>query len=458
MMFHTWTFAAFLLVFMAGYLAVRKSERWRLVWLLVGSYVFYAWWDVRFLLPLWVTTLVDFYAGRGIARSRHPKFFLTLSLLVDLGILCTFKYLNFFTENLQYLCELCHWEVELPESDLLLPVGISFYTFQSLTYVLELYFRRRREEPSLLRYAAFVAMFPQILAGPIERASNLLPQLRHRPVIRRQDLADGVSLFLVGMFKKAVMADMLALYVDKVYRAPDDFAWWSVLLAAVSYSWQIYFDFSGYSDMARGVGRVLGLRLMLNFENPYTAVEVRDFWKRWHISLSSWFKDYVYIPLGGGRCVKFRVWMNVMITMVVSGFWHGAAWNFIIWGALNGIGSILSPRSDRSAWFGRIPKLLRQLATFAFITVTWVFFRTSSTGEAWHILRRICSGAGGTAAAPLIPLVMVCGIWLWQFCYESRGRRILECAPVRIAALAMMTALIMLLSGGANTQFIYFQF
>ena len=458
MLFNTWNFIAFFIVFAGGFYLLCRRPTGRLVWLLAGSYFFYGFMDARFLLPLMVTTVVDYLAGRGIEKGKHPRLFLALSLVVDIGILCTFKYLNFFTDNLQALIDAAGWEWELPTCELLLPVGISFYTFQSLSYTLGVYWKKNRAEHNLLRYAAFVAMFPQILAGPIERAANMLPQLRHTPLIRKVEITDGISLFIAGLFKKTVMADMLAVYVDQVYGNVGSYSSLSVFLAAFFYSWQIYFDFSGYSDMARGIARMIGFRLMLNFDNPYTSVDVRDFWRKWHISLSSWFKDHVYIPMGGGRCVKYRVWWNVMVTMVVSGFWHGAAWNFIIWGALNGLGSILSPRSDRSDWYGKVPRLIRQLITFLFITVTWVFFKKSTVPEALEVLRRSVSFQGGTNLIPVIPLILVLVIWVWQLVYDSSWRRFLQLRPVRLSALAVILILLFVLGGGAHEQFIYFQF
>ena len=458
MLFNTWTFVIFFVIFAIGFWLLRRRKNARLLWLLVGSYLFYGWMDVRFLLPLAVTTIVDYTAGRGIARGRHRKLFLALSLVVNIGILCTFKYLNFFTDNLQWLIDTVGWDVELPESELLLPVGISFYTFQSLSYTLGVYRKNTRVEPNLLRYAAFVAMFPQILAGPIERAKNMLPQLRHVPLIRCQEITDGLSLIIVGLFKKMVMADMLGVYVDMVYDDLSMYSFLSVALAAFFYSWQIYFDFSGYSDMARGVARMIGFRLMLNFNNPYTAVDIRDFWRRWHISLSTWFRDHVYIPMGGSRCGKYRVWWNVMVTMVVSGLWHGAAWNFIIWGALNGIGSIISPRAGQDSWYGKVPRFIQQLATFLFITVTWVFFRTGTTGEALAVLQRCLSFKAGITLIPIIPLLLTLLAWGWMFLYDSARQSFLSRRAVRLTALTVMLLLIFLLGGGSHEQFIYFQF
>ena len=458
MLFNTWSFIVFFTLFAGGFYLLRNRQNARLIWLLAGSYFFYGFLDVRFLLPLLVTTVVDFCAGKGIVKGKNPKIFLALSIFVDLGILCTFKYLNFFTENLQMLIDAAGWDFELPQSELLLPIGISFYTFQSLSYTFGVYWKKCRPENNFLRYAAFTAMFPQILAGPIERAKNILPQLKHKPVIRSLDIQDGISLFIVGLFKKAVMADMVSVYVNTVYADVSGYSSLSVFLAAFFYSWQIYFDFSGYSDMARGVARILGFRLMLNFDNPYTAVDVREFWRKWHISLSTWFKDHIYIPMGGGRCVKYRVWWNVMVTMVVSGFWHGAAWNFIIWGALNGLGSVISPRSDKSSWYGKVPRLLRQFSTFIFITVTWIFFRLGTVEESCAVLKKCVTFESGNTLIPIIPFLLTLVIWIWQLIYDSEKRKYLENRVVRIVVLSFMLILLLFLSGGGHEQFIYFQF
>ena len=459
MLFQTWDFLVFFLVVLALYAALRRT-RLRLAVLLAASYIFYAWWDLRFLVFLGIVTTADYLFGRGIAvtEGRRKKVLLWGSCLVNLSLLGAFKYLGFLTENLQNLLALCHIQWEAPEFDWLLPVGLSFFTFKSLSYTCDVYFGKIRCERNFFLYAAYVAFFPQLVAGPIERASTLLPQLRHRMPLSGEDLAAGFSVFFTGLFKKAVLADLLALYVDRIYEDPTAAAGASLLTAAIAYSWQIYFDFAGYSDMARGVARILGFRLMLNFDNPYTSVDIRDFWRKWHISLSSWFKDHVYIPMGGGRCVKYRVWWNVMVTMVVSGFWHGAAWNFIIWGALNGLGSILSPRSDRDSWYGKVPRLIRQLITFLFITVTWVFFKKGTVPEALAVLRRSVSCQPGIDLVPVIPLILVLVIWIWQLIYDSPQRRFLTIRPVRLTALAVILVLLFALSGGSHEQFIYFQF
>ena len=461
MLFQTWDFLAFFLVVLALYAALRRT-RLRLAVLLVASYLFYAWWDLRFLVFLGIVTTADYLFGRGIAvtEGRRKKVLLWGSCLVNLSLLGTFKYLGFLTENLQNLLALCHIQWEAPEFDWLLPVGLSFFTFKSLSYTCDVYFGKIRCERNFFLYAAYVAFFPQLVAGPIERASTLLPQLRHRMPLSGDDLAAGFSVFFTGLFKKAVLADLLALYVDRIYEDPTAAAGASLLSAAIAYSWQIYFDFAGYSDMARGVARMMGFRTILNFDNPYVSVDVRDFWRRWHISLSTWFRDYVYIPLGGSRVVKIRVWFNLMVTMLVSGLWHGAAWTFIAWGALNGLGSIVSAMFDRKNWYLRIPKLLKQIVVFAFITITWIFFRAPSFADAFAVLKGIATWSEGDEpfVLPLLPLVLVAMVWLYQLVWASRFRPLLECRAARIAAFAAMAALFLFLGTGANTQFIYQQF
>lgn len=253
-----------------------------------------------------------------------------------------FKYGVFVTDNINFILSHVGVGYAVAEPGILLPVGLSFYIFQSMGYMIDVYRGRVARESSFVAHAAFVAFFPRLVAGPIERAANMLPQLRAEPVISRQDISDGLSLFVVGLFKKVALADYFALYVDKVYAAPGQFQSPALILAAFLFAWQIYFDFSGYTDMARGIARLMGVRLMLNFNNPYLATGLGEFWSRWHISLSSWFKDYVYIPLGGNRKGTFNTYRNMFLTMVISGLWHGAAWTYVLWGAVHAIGRVLT--------------------------------------------------------------------------------------------------------------------
>ena len=460
MLFQSWEFIAFFLAVFAVWTAFRSTVL-RLPVLLAASYVFYAWFDLRFTIFLVIITLADYLFGRGIAASDSrgiKRLLLTGSCLVNIGILGSFKYMRFITDNLVSLLEAAGIEWNAPEIDWLLPVGLSFFAFKSLAYTCDLYFGKVRVEKNLLRYAAYVSFFPQIVAGPIERASTLLPQLRHKMPLGAEDIAAGFSIFISGLFKKTVMADMLAVYVDQAYGDPSSQSGAFLLCASYAFAWQIYFDFSGYSDMARGVARLMGFRTILNFDNPYVAVDVRDFWRRWHISLSTWFRDCLYIPMGGSRCIKIRVWWNVLFTMLVSGLWHGAAWTFIIWGGLNGIGSMLSPEFDRRNWYLRIPKFIKQLAVFNFITLTWVFFRAASVEDAFAVLKGIFSWADGDFVFPVVPAVLIGGIWIYQLVWDSRWRSVLTSRPARIAALALMLIFFLLFGSGANSQFIYQQF
>ena len=462
MLFQTWEFFGFFLAVLAFFAALR-STRFRLPVLLLASYVFYAWWDLRFPIFLVIVTTADYFFGRGIAASRSPrakKLMIFGSCLVSLSLLCSFKYLGFLTENLQALLKLCHLAWRVPKFDWLLPVGLSFFTFKSLSYTCDVYFGKLRCEKNFLRYAAYVSFFPQLVAGPIERAGSLLPQLRHKMPLSAGDLSAGFSIFFAGLFKKAVLADMLALYVDRVYEDPSAEGGAALLAAAVAYSWQIYFDFAGYSDMARGVARMMGFRTILNFNNPYVSVDVRDFWRRWHISLSTWFRDYLYIPLGGSRVIKVRVWFNLMVTMLVSGLWHGAAWTFIVWGGLNGLGSLVSAEFDKKDWYLKIPKIIKQIVVIAFITLTWVFFRSSNFADAFAVLKGIFTWREGDGdfVFPLIPAVLVGVVWIYQLIWASRFRPILESRAARIAAFAAMAVLFLFLGSGANSQFIYQQF
>ncbi|MBL7223686.1 MAG: MBOAT family protein [Candidatus Brocadiae bacterium] len=466
MLFHTWTFAAFFLVAYPAYLAL-KGTRLRLPWLLLCSYVFYGWWNYRYLLLIAFTTSVDYLVVLGMARSRRKKPWLCASLLANLSVLGFFKYGDFVVNSLNALLAWlgAPYAIASPGTLLpagfpyLLPVGISFFVFQSMSYTIDFYRGRIEQEPSFVRYATFVSLFPQLVAGPIERASHLLPQLRRTPRVTAADAADGLSLFVVGLFKKLVLADTLALYVDKVYAVPGQHQAPALLLATLAFAWQIYFDFSGYTDMARGVGRLLGIRLMLNFRNPYLATSLSDFWRRWHISLSTWFRDYVYIPLGGNRKGPARTYANMVLTMLVSGLWHGAAWHFVAWGGIHAAGRVVTRRLEGTAFYReRLPRCVKQALVFAFVSFAWIFFRAHTLADAWLIVTRILAGSLADPACPLLALGLVAAVWAYQFLYESRLRRLLEPAPVRIAFVIGMILYIAIVPTSGAKPFIYFQF
>ncbi len=459
MLFHTWIFFLFFFIVYPVYLLVRRT-RFKDPWLLIASYVFYAWWNPLYLLLIVYSTVIDYVAVMRMDRSRRrKKLWLIASVVNNLTLLGLFKYAGFLTDNLNYLLGYFGLHYSIPAPGVLLPVGISFYTFQSMSYTIDFYRGKIQKERNFIRFATFVSLFPQLVAGPIERAKNLLPQLRKPSRIGRQDITDGLSLFVVGLFKKLAMADYLAQYVDQVYAVPDNYRAPALLLATFAFAWQIYFDFSGYTDMARGVARLMGFRLMLNFNNPYLATGLGDFWGRWHISLSTWFRDYVYIPLGGNRKGTFNTYRNIFITMVVSGFWHGAAWTMVIWGALHAIGVMLTRQLERSPFYRRrVPKFAKQAWVFVFVLFTWVFFRAESLGDAWLVLSRIFTSGFADPGFPLLALVLVMLIWAYQFTYESRLKGILTLAPVRIGLVVAMILYLVTFSGGGENPFIYFQF
>jgi D-alanyl-lipoteichoic acid acyltransferase DltB (MBOAT superfamily) len=458
MLFQTWTFALFFLVFYPVYLAV-KGTRLKLPWLLAASYVFYACWNPLYLILILWATSVDFLAVLAMARTRWKRPWLVLAVASNLGLLGFFKYGQFVADNLNALLAWLGAPYELARPGFLFPVGISFYVFRSMSYTIDCYRGDVEREPSFVRYATFVSLFPQLLMGPIDRAGSLLPQLRGTPRISRQGVADGLSLFVVGLFKKVALADYLAVYVDGVYAAPGECEAPALLLATFAFGWQIYFDFSGYTDMARGLARLMGFHLMLNFNNPYLATGLGDFWRRWHISLSTWFRDYVYIPLGGSRTGALATYRNLFLTMVISGLWHGAAWTFVIWGAVHGLGYSLTRSLERTRFYQeRVPKPAKQLFTFSIVTFAWIFFRAESISDAWLVVTRIFRFGLADPAFPLWALALILAVWLYQFAYESRIRRILSTAPVRIGLVVGMVFYLVVAGSSGTQEFIYLQF
>ncbi|MEO2020475.1 MAG: MBOAT family O-acyltransferase, partial [Pirellulaceae bacterium] len=419
MLFHTWTFLCFFVIVLGGFHALCKTSLW-VHWLLLASYVFYGWWNPYYLGLILYSTALDFLVVRMMDRpNTRRRLWLWISIINNLSLLFFFKYAGFFISNLNGLLGL---NLPQPENlmpfglEYLLPVGISFYTFQSMSYTIDFYRGEIEREKSFVRFATFVSFFPQLVAGPIERARNLLPQFLRAPKVTREDFADGLSLFVLGLFKKLALANYLALYVERVYGAPGDFGGGALALATFAFAWQIYFDFSGYTDMARGVARMMGFRLMLNFNNPYLAVSLGDFWSRWHISLSTWFRDYLYIPLGGNRRGVKRVCLNLLATFIISGLWHGAAWTFLVWGSLHGLGLVATRQLERSSWFrDRLPRFVKQAGIFLFVGFAWIFFRAESMADASLIINRIFGSAWTDPQVPLLMLGLVSVIWAYQF-------------------------------------------
>ncbi|HKW86269.1 MAG TPA: MBOAT family O-acyltransferase [Nitrospiraceae bacterium] len=482
MLFHTWVFFVFFLIVYPVYLLVRRNNRLMNVWLMLASYTFYGWWNPWYLLLLFGTSAIDYLMVLLMERKQWTRtLWLIISLVSNFGFLGYFKYTGFITDNCNVLFAQLGFSFQLPDpaaypnavlgmfgvpdnwyfQHVILPIGISFHTFQSMSYTIDAYRGSIQTERSFVRFLTFVSFFPQLVAGPIERASNLLPQLRGKPAITRQDLADGLSLFLVGFFKKVALADYLAKYVDPVYGNPGQFQAPALILATLAFGWQIYFDFSGYTDMARGIAQLMGFRLMLNFNNPYTATGLGDFWNRWHISLSTWFKDYLYFPLGGSRGGTWGTYRNMFLTMVISGIWHGAAWTFVIWGALHATGRCLTREMERTEFYqDRVPRLVKQFWVFTFVTFTWIFFRAESLEDAVLVIRRIFTTNWTDPRFPLVMASLVLAVWFYQLLYTSGSalRRYLEVEPVRLGLTMGMIAYLLIVAQPSTKQFIYFQF
>lgn len=398
MLFNSFQFLVFFPIVVALYFAIPNRFRWIL--LLIASYYFYMCWNYKYIVLIMVSTVVDYCAGILIYRTDKKlprKLLLLASLFTNLGLLFFFKYFNFFGESINAVFDRFNIFYHVPAYHFLLPVGISFYTFQTLSYTIDIYKRKQEPEYHFGRFALFVSFFPQLVAGPIERSVNLLPQFRREVTFNYERIKNGILLMGWGFFKKIVIADRLSEYVNLVYNNPTDFEGVQNIIATFFFSFQIYCDFSGYSDIAIGAAMVLGYQLMTNFRRPYFSKNIREFWSRWHISLSTWFRDYVYISLGGNRVVKWRWYYNLFITFLVSGLWHGAEWTFVIWGAIHGfylvfaiITSKLRENINRAVGIAKIPwlyQLLQVLVTFVLAYIAWIFFRANNVSEAFYILK-----------------------------------------------------------------------
>ncbi len=405
MQFHSLEFIVFFILTVFLYFLLPHRHRW--LFLLISSYYFYMCWKPAYLILIIFSTVVDYWLGLrmgGCVNKQQRKKYLILSIVVNLGLLSLFKYVNFFSASFNSLNQFFHIPLNVPSYQILLPVGISFYTFQSLSYIIDVYRGIKRPERHLGFFALYVAYFPQLVAGPIERSTHLLPQLHEEKKIDSQRISDGLKLMAWGYFKKVVVADRLAVIVNRVYNQPLDHSGFIYILATIFFAYQIYCDFSGYSDIAIGSARVMGINLMRNFNLPYLAASPLEFWRRWHISLSTWFKDYLYIPLGGNRVPVPRFYLNLLITFLLSGLWHGANWTFIIWGLLHASYFIVAIHTKSMREIGiryiglnRFPKFLQCLkiiTTFSLVTLAWIFFRANTLPDALYIISHLFHGAG----------------------------------------------------------------
>lgn len=458
MLFHTYTFAIFFAIVYTGFLVLRKTRFW-IHWLLAASYFFYGWWNPFYLLLILYSTTIDYVSVRLMESDpRRKKLWFALGVTSVLFLLLFYKYSGFMIENLNFLIAAAGIRGSIPKPGFALPVGISFFTFQSLSYIIDCYRGELAPEKNFIRYAAFVSLFPQLVAGPIQRASHLLPQMQSQRTVSLVNVTDGLSLFVVGLVKKVAFADFLAMYVNKVYASPGDFDSLALLMATYAFAWQVYFDFSGYTDMARGVARMMGIDLSVNFNHPYLATSLRDFWRRWHISLSTWFRDYVYIPLGGSRRGTANTYKNMFLTFVISGVWHGAAWTFFIWGALHGLGRLLTAELEKSSFYNRIPDLVKQFWVFNFVALCWIFFRAATLSDAWTILTGIARCRLVDPGFPLAALVFIAAVWAYQYLSESRMKTVFQFTPVRVGLVASMLLYVAFCVRSSGAAFIYFQF
>lgn len=475
MVFNSFVFVFFFVVVTTLFFAVPQRFRWFL--LVVASCYFYMYFIPVYILILAVTIVVDYFAGILIfgAQGSRRKGYLVVSVVANVGFLMFFKYYNFFTNNLVWLSEIIGFSYTIPALKIVLPVGLSFHTFQAMSYTIEVYRGRQLPERHFGIYTLYVLFYPQLVAGPIERPQNLLPQFRQAHRFRWEQISEGMKLILWGLFKKVVVADRLAIYVDAVYDNYSKHSGTSLLLATYFFAFQIYCDFSGYSDIARGCARVMGMNLMVNFNRPYYAKSIAEFWSRWHISLSTWFRDYLYIPLGGNRVGRLRWYRNLAVVFLISGFWHGANWTFVWWGGIHAlaliIGILTRPIRDR-VWrglpmrWGRMRRVLAMVMVFHIVTFAWIFFRSPDMSTANVILMKILWGLGdpffwGERAHLIYGFAAIAILFYYE--RPHTGSSIVELLQERTPAYRMVTyvvlvTLITLIGVTDGEQFIYFQF
>lgn len=458
-------------------------RKYRLIPLLAASYYFYMSWNRDLVFLILFTTAVSYASGLLMEKHpKHKKTFLVLSILASLSVLFFFKYYNFLAGGVTALAGLFGASVDLTISGLILPVGISFYTFQTLSYSIDVYRGNIPAERNFLYYALFVSFFPQLVAGPIERPENLLPQLKAEHRFNASDFSIGAKRMMAGYFKKIVVADLVAVYVNRIFNDPSHASGAAVLCASALFAVQIYCDFSGYTDIAIGCARIMGYKLMQNFDRPYAAENIKDFWARWHISLSSWFKDYLYIPLGGNRKGRARQYLNLIIVFLVSGLWHGADLTFVLWGLLHGVyrvvGMMTGKRRDalyRKAGLdpaSAAVRFFRRIVTFVLVCFAWIFFRANSVGDLSVLLSRVFTHFGGatlfselgitftgalTLLLSFVILAMLDRRVTLRTYDDPRGAQL--CAGASAYLIwAILFAWLILLAGDGSSSFIYFQF
>jgi len=467
MFFNSLEYFVFLAIVLALYYSF--SHRWQNYMLLAVSYFFYGYWDYRFLSLMLISTVVDFFAGRIVDHATTEskrRTFLAISMIVNLTFLGFFKYFNFFIDSAERVLSAAGMGFSAPVLYVILPAGISFYTFESMSYVIDVYRRKVKSTDNFFDFALFIAFFPKLVAGPIMRIDDLLPQIERKRVVTSEHILSGVTLILVGLFRKVVIADAIGGVVDVIFSNPAAHTTPELLKGIYLFALQIYCDFSGYSDIARGSSRLLGMDLMLNFDHPYFSANITEFWRRWHISLSTWFRDYLYIPLGGNRVAKWRGYLNTMIVFLVSGLWHGAAWTFVAWGGLHGLflvvhrmlsGGKAAVESKRDwRW------LLSVVYTFHCVLFAWIFFRAHGFGQAFAFINGIVALRGMETLGTVLPSILI--PWLLLFAIDipqfmAKEHTALLRWPIALRNVAIAGMLFLIFLGlGTRAPFIYFQF
>ena len=481
MLFNSIEFAVFLPLIFILYWFLTKTIRQQNILILASSYFFYGWRDWRFLCLIFFSTLIDFLIGRSLGNNKEVftrKILLWLSILMNLGFLGFFKYYNFFIDNFIYAFSTLGIELNYQSLKIILPVGISFYTFQTLSYTIDVYKKKLKPTSEFITFAAFVSFFPQLVAGPIERASNLLPQFKKNRIFDYNQAADGMRQILWGFFKKIVIADNCAIFADQIFNNYTDYSGSTLVLGAIFFAFQIYGDFSGYSDIAIGTARLFGFNLMQNFAFPYFSRDIAEFWRRWHISLSTWFRDYLYIPLGGSRGANYFKIRNVFIIFLVSGFWHGDNWTFIIWGGLNALyflpimllnkNKINTDVVALGKYLPSTREVLSMTLTFSLTTIAWIFFRAEDLNHAISYISNIIDPSTFTFPEFITPKIemlytLLCVIILliveWMNRDKEHGLDIANYNRYNRWVLYFIITILIITFGAFNhTSFIYFQF
>jgi len=478
MLFNSIDFIVFLpIVFILYWFVTQRNLKVQNSLLLTASYVFYGWWDWRFLSLIIFSSFVDYYVGVSLSKAKAPKkrkIILWSSILVNLGFLGFFKYYNFFAESFAEAFTLFGSHLGTSRLNIILPVGISFYTFQTLSYSIDVYKKKLEPTKDIVAFFAFVSFFPQLVAGPIERASNLLPQFYKKRQFKYEKAVDGMRQILWGFFKKIVIADNAAMYANDIFNNYQDYSGSTLLLGAVFFAFQIYGDFSGYSDIAIGTSRLFGFNLKQNFAFPYFSRDIAEFWRRWHISLSTWFRDYLYIPLGGSRGGTWMKVRNTFIIFVVSGFWHGANWTFLVWGFLNALyflplmllnkNRVHTSVVAEDKHLPTIKEFFQISFTFLITIFAWIFFRSPTVSSALNYFGKIISfslfNTPEIVPIPLIGLIIILIIVEWIQREKQFGLEFKENKPSKTLRwiIYILVSFLIVIFFGKNNTFIYFQF